>query len=85
VLNITQEKVTFAINLGDDYITLAGASSPDDAAAFVNYPRQTKYIFIDHLIDRQDSLSKNILTQIDGDQGFSTSDDNNIVSLWATL
>lgn len=39
VLEMTQEKVTFAINLGDDYITLAGASSPDGAAAFKNYPR----------------------------------------------
>lgn len=42
-------------------------------------------MFIDHLIDRQNDLSNNILTRIDGDQVFSTSSDIKIVSLWASL
>lgn len=69
-LDITQDKAFFATNLADDYITLDGGSSPNGASYFLIYPRQTKYIFIDYLMDKVQTMSTfnpAILTRIDGD------------------
>lgn len=74
-----------AAALADEYIKLAGDSSPTDYQKFNNYYSNLKVIFLERLTERITEVSIPMLTKIDQDYNLTTTLDPEVKQRWFPL
>jgi leukotriene-A4 hydrolase len=85
LLNFTTDAQVGASKLADDYIALAGASSPADYAKFKDYYSNLKVVFLERLNERFSDLTLALIQKIDADLSITNSVDPEVKQRWLPL
>lgn len=72
-LDFTTDSIIESQSLADQYISLAGASSPENSAEFLEYASNLKVVFLERLSAKADEVTLEILEQIDADYNLTLS------------
>lgn len=84
-LDFTTTDLNASKALADDYVARQGQSSPADYTKFNDYYSNLKVVFIEELIAKNDTKTKDIMIRVDGDYKLTQTVDPEIKQRWFPL